>query len=119
MKNYKELDVWIASRKLVKAVYGLILSFLNLDRYSLISPVNRSVVSLPSYIAEGIGGPSDNDTVQFTDIAKGSPFEPEVQKNLAFDLKYIPKDHLDIVLNENASHQKSLNGFINYFKNKK
>ncbi len=98
MKNYKELDVWMASRKFVKAFYGLMLSFLNRDRYSLISPINRNVISLPSEILEGIGRPSDKDTVQFTDIAK---------------------DYLDIVLKENISHQKSLNGFINYFKNKK
>jgi len=119
MKDYTELEVWIASRKLVKIVYGLTSKFPNAELYSLTNQINRSVISIPSNIAEGIGRQSDKETIQFLYIAKGSLFELETQLYLAYDLEYISKDKLDNILNEITSCKKLLNGFINYFKNKK
>lgn len=119
MKNYTDLDVWKIARKLVKTVYSLTSQFPNTEIYSITNQINRSVISIPSNIAEGIGRQSDKETIQFLYIAKGSLFELETQLYLAFDLEYISKDKLDNILEEITSCKKLLNGFINYFKSKK
>ena len=119
MKNYTDLDVWKIARKLVKTVYSLTSQFPNTEIYSLTNQINRSVISIPSNIAEGIGRQSDKETIQFLYIAKGSLFELETQLYLAHDLDYISKDQLDNILEEIISCKKLLNGFINYFKSKK
>lgn len=118
MKNYTELDVWKIARKLVKSVYSITSQFPNSELYVLTNQANRSAISIPSNIAEGIGRQSYKETIQFLYIAKGSLFELETQLYLAFDLEYISQDQLENVLNEITSCKKLLNGFINYFKNK-
>lgn len=119
MKNYTDLDVWKIARKLVKTVYSLTSQFPNTEIYSLTNQINRSVISIPSNIAEGIGRQSDKETIQFLYISKGSLFELETQLFLAHDLEYISERQLLEVLEEITSVKKLLNGFINYFKNKK
>ncbi len=118
MKNYTDLDVWIKARKLVKSVYVLTACFPKAETYNLINQINRSVVSIPSNIAEGLGRQYNKETIHFLYIAKGSLFELETQLFLAYDLEYISEDQLNNVLDEITSNKKLLNGFINYFKNK-
>ena len=116
MKNYTELEVWKFARALVKSVYQLTKHFPNTELYSLTNQINRSVISVPSNIAEGIGRQSDKETIQFLYISKGSLFELEAQMYLAIDLEYIPEDQLNVILEQLTSFKKLLNGFINYFK---
>jgi four helix bundle protein len=70
--NYIELDVWKYSRELVKLVYMLTKSFPKEEVYGLTNQIRRSVVSVPSNIAEGIGRQSNKETIHFLYIAKGS-----------------------------------------------
>jgi len=118
MTNYTELEVWKNARGLVKSVYTLTKRFPNTELYSLTNQINRSVISVPSNIAEGIGRQTDKETVHFLYIAKGSLFELETQIYLAFDLEYISEAELEEILRTITSCKKLLNGFINYFKNK-
>ena len=118
MKDYTELEVWKYARGLVKSVYQLTKNFPNTELYSLTSQINRSVISVPSNIAEGIGRQSDKETIHFLYISKGSLFELETQIYLAFDLEYISEEQLKVILEQLTSCKKLLNGFINYFKNK-
>jgi len=118
MKSYIELDVWIYSRELVRQVYQLIKSFPKEEVYGLTSQIRRSVVSVPSNIAEGVGRQSDKETIHFLDISKGSLFELETQLYLSFDLEYILEEQLKEILEQLSTCKKLLNGFINYFKNK-
>lgn len=119
MKNYIELDVWKNARALVKSVYDLTANFPKTEVYSLTNQINKSVVSIPSNIAEGIARQYDKETIQFLYIAKGSIFELGTQLFLAFDLKYISECQLEEILKVIESCKKLTNGFINYFKNKK
>lgn len=119
MKDYTELEVWIFARGLVKSVYKLTEKFPISELYSLTSQINRSVVSIPSNIAEGIGRQSDKETIHFLYISRGSLFELETQLYLAYDLEYLSKEQLIAILEQVTSCKKLLNGFINYFKNKR
>ena len=116
MKSYTDLDVWNYSRELVKLVYILTKSFPNEELYALTNQVRRSVVSVPSNIAEGIGRQSNKETIHFLYIAKGSLFEVETQLYLSYDLGYISESELKSILEKVVSNKKLLNGFINYYK---
>jgi four helix bundle protein len=115
--NYTEFEVWKYSRELVKLVYVLTKSFPKEELYALTNQIRRSVVSLPSNIAEGIGRQSNKETIHFLCIAKGSLFEVETQLYLSFDLEYISEKELKNILEKVISNKKLLNGFINYYKN--
>ena len=112
--DYKELDIWIQARVLVKTIYVLTKSFPKDEQFSLTSQVRRCVISIPSNIAEGCGRQSNKETIHFLQIARGSLFELETQLILAEDLNYI--SDIDIVLKEIERVKKLLNGFINYYK---
>ena len=114
--NYIELDVWKYSRELVKLVYLLTKTFPKEELYALTNQIKRSVVSVPSNIAEGIGRQSNKETIHFLHIAKGSLYEVETQLYLSYDLSYISEIELKNILEKVISNKKLLNGFINYYK---
>lgn len=82
--NYTDLDVWKYSRELVKKVYLLIKKIPKEEIYGLTNQIRKSVVSVPSNIAEGIGRQSNKETIYFLYIAKGSLQEVETQLYLSF-----------------------------------
>jgi len=112
--DYKELDIWVQARMLVKTVYVLTRSFPRDEQFSLTSQVRRCAISVPSNIAEGCGRQSNKETIHFLHIARGSLFELETQLILAGDLNYI--SDIDNVLEEIERVKKLLNGFIKYHK---
>ena len=114
--NYTDLDVWKYSRELVKKVYLLTKRFPKEEMYGLTNQIRRSVISVPSNIAEGIGRQSNEETIHFLHIAKGSLQEDETQLYLSFDLDYMSKEDLKNILENVISCKKLLNGFINYYK---
>ena len=118
MKSFTELDVWQKSRELVKLVYQLTLLFPKEEIYGLTNQLRRSVVSVPSNIAEGNGRQSNKETIHFLYIAKGSLYEVETQLYLSNDLEYISEEQLKEILEKVISCKKLLNGFIKYYKNK-
>jgi four helix bundle protein len=112
--DYKDLDIWVQARVLVKTVYVLTKSFPKDEQFSLTSQIRRCVVSVPSNIAEGCGRQSNKETIHFLHIARGSLFELETQLILAGDLDFMID--VDNVLKEIERVKKLLNGFINYHK---
>ncbi|MEZ4810554.1 MAG: four helix bundle protein [Allomuricauda sp.] len=113
--DYKELDVWIQARGLVKKVYVFTDSFPKEEQFSLTSQLKRCVVSVSSNIAEGCGRQTAKETIHFLHIARGSLFEVETQILLASDLNLTVLDVTEI-LGEVERVKKLLNGFINYHK---
>ena len=51
LKNYKGLKVWQKSYELCLEIYRITAKFPRVERYGLISQIRRSVVSIPSNIA--------------------------------------------------------------------
>ena len=97
--DYKELDVWVQARALVKSVYELSGTFPKEEQSSLTSQLRRCIVSVSSNIAEGCGRQTAKETIYFLHIARGSLFEVETQILLAKDLSLTGKD-IDEILNE-------------------
>ncbi len=52
LKNYKELNVWQKSYELCLEIYRITAKFPKEELYGLTSQIKRSVVSIPSNIAE-------------------------------------------------------------------
>tara|TARA_E500000318_G_scaffold111714_1_gene131360 strand:+ start:1177 stop:1527 length:351 start_codon:yes stop_codon:yes gene_type:complete len=113
--DYKELDVWVQARELVKRVYELSGTFPREEQFSLTSQLRRCIVSVSSNIAEGCGRQTAKETIHFLHIARGSLYEAETQILLAKDLN-LTTFEIDGILGEIERVKKLLNGFINYHK---
>lgn len=72
VKNYRELIVWQEGIKLAKAVYKLTEKFPRQETYVLADQIRRTVVSVPSNIAEGQAGKTPGDFRRFLHISHGS-----------------------------------------------
>ena len=61
---YKDLEVWKEAMKLVTEVYKLTENYPKSEIFGLTNQIRRSVVSIPSNIAEGTVRYSDKDTLR-------------------------------------------------------
>jgi four helix bundle protein len=73
MRTHEELDVWKNGAELVKKVYIATSGFPKEEMYGLTSQIRRSVVSIPSNIAEGSARKSTKEFIQFLYVA----FKPD------------------------------------------
>src|SRR3974390_2332590 len=70
-QSFRDLVVWQRAMQLTVAVYKLTQEFPREEQYGLTGQIRRSVVSIPSNIAEGQGRRSAGEFRQFLGIAKG------------------------------------------------
>jgi len=115
-QNYKNLDVWKESRKLVSTVYSLAKNFPEEEKFGLTSQIKRASISIPSNIAEGLGRNSKKETRQFVYIAKGSLYEVETQIYLALDLGFLQENQTEEIFNQITTVRKLIIGFIKYLE---
>ena len=113
MNNFKDLLVWQKAIDFTIQIYAELKSFPKEEVYSLTSQIKRSLVSIPSNIAEGAGRGSKKEFNQFLSIALASSFELETQLIIASRLNYIKNDdflkELNHIQNMIAKLKKSLN----------
>lgn len=116
MNRFKELLVWQKAIDLAVEVYRITENLPKEERYGLISQINRSVISIPSNIAEGAGRNTNKDFNNFLGMAQGSSFELETQLIISNRLNYVSKDdfqnietQLEHIQNMIAKLKKSLN----------
>ena len=114
MKTHKDLDVWKRSMDLVTAIYRTTRDFPKEEVYGLTNQMRRSVVSIPSNIAEGASRNSKKEFIQFLYIALGSVSELETQILIAQNLAYLQKS--EVFLNNIEAIKKMLNGLIHSLK---
>ena len=118
LKNYKDLKVWKKSYKLSLEIYRMTAKFPTEEKYGLTSQIRRSVVSIPSNIAEGYGRKTTLDYVRMLYISYGSVCELETQILLAGDLKLIEKGDLDTLKENIAEIERMLKALIKSLENK-
>lgn len=93
-QNYRSLRAYQESKELVKQVYELLKKFPKEEQYALCDQLRRSVISVPSNIAEGMGRYSTKEQVHFLEIAFGSLMEVSAQMDVACDLAYVTNEDL-------------------------
>ena len=92
--SFEKLNVWKEARKLVVAVYQLLDNFPKFENYALCDQIRRSIISVPSNVAEGTGRMSPKEKLHFIEISYGSLMEAYNQLIIASDLKYITEESL-------------------------
>lgn len=90
--NYRKMIVWQKAMNLTEAVYVAIRKLPPAELYALSAQIRRSVVSIPSNIAEGAGRNTDNDLRHFMTVARGSATELETQLMICEMLNYLDSD---------------------------
>jgi four helix bundle protein len=118
LKNYKDLKVWQKSYKLCLEIYRITTKFPKEERYGLTSQIRRSVVSIPSNIAEGYGRKTTLDYTRMLYISYGSVCELETQILLSGDLDLIEKTELSILIKDIAEIERMLKALIKSLENK-
>ena len=118
LKNYKDLKVWQKSYELCLEIYRITSEFPKEERYGLSSQIKRSVVSIPSNIAEGYGIRTTLDYVRMLYISYGSVCELETQILLAGDLGLIENGELFTLKKDIAEIERMLKALIKSLENK-
>ena len=108
IESYRDLIVWQKAMELVTVVYGVTEKFPKAEVYGLTSQIRRSVVSIPSNIAEGRRRGSRKDFRNFLLHAYGSGAELETQIEIAKQLNV-----------NQSSITKSINGNCDYRSGKR
>ena len=106
MNNFKELNIWKDAMQMAKDIFVLTKQFPADEKFGLISQINRSVVSIPSNIAEGCGRSSKKEFRHFLAVALGSSYELETQLILAQSFGYINEEKLKELQTEINKNQK-------------
>ena len=114
MHNFENLQFWKRSMILAKNIYLLCSKINNDEKFGLISQIKRSVVSIPSNIAEGSGRNSNKEFNHFLAIALGSSFELQTQLILTKELELLEANEVDYLIVE----LKELQRMMYTFKNK-
>lgn len=119
MRDFKELDVWKESHKIVLEIYTQTKGFPKEEQFGLISQMRRSAQSIPTNIVEGCGRSSEKDFLRFCHISMGSASELEYQLILSYDLKYINPSDFERLSSQLITLKKRLNAFMQYLKSQK
>lgn len=110
MYAFENLNAWQEARKMVVSVYRLLDSFPQIEKYALCDQIRRSIVSVPSNLAEGSGRTSSKEQLHFYEISYGSLMEAYNQLILAVDLNYISESDLVNIRPQIDNVARMLNG---------
>jgi four helix bundle protein len=92
-KGFRDLIVWQKSKGLAILIYQITNKGAWNKDFSLRDQARRSVVSIPSNIAEGDERDTDRDSIRFFFIAKGSLAELRTQMEIVFNIGYLSKEN--------------------------
>lgn len=109
MRDFRKLEVYEEAMMLVKAIYKLMEQFPQQEKFGLSSQIGRSVVSIPSNIAEGAARSSEKEFRRFIEMAIGSSFELETQLRIALELGFIESYKWESCHSDLQTLQKRLN----------
>ncbi|HZW77459.1 MAG TPA: four helix bundle protein [Flavobacteriaceae bacterium] len=111
MHNFRELKIWQRSMDLAEEIYRLTAQFPNEEKWGLRSQLRRTVVSVPSNIAEGAGRNTDGEFKQFLGIANGSASELGTQLELSLRLGLATREIIQPLLDEVDEIQRMMYSF--------
>ncbi len=96
LRSYKEFTVWQKSMDLAVEIYRLVKILPKTETYALSDQMRRTVVSIPSNIAEGQGRNSTREFIKFLAIARGSQSELETQLQLCVRIGYVDESEISV-----------------------
>ena len=114
LRKHHNLIAWQRAIELVNDIYLETNNFPKREMYVLSMQMRRSVISIPSNIAEGAARNSDREFVNFLSIARGSLSELETQVIISKNLGYL-RDNSNL-LNKISDVYGLINGLMNSIK---
>jgi four helix bundle protein len=110
MQRFTELRIWQRSHQLALDVYRLTATFPQHEQYGVVAQVRRSVISIPTNIAEGAKRQSQLEYARFLNIAEGSLAETESLLRLSRDLELTTGAALDPLVQEAEELSRMVHG---------
>ena len=98
MGDFRKLQVWQKSQRLVTAVYQVTGTLPSQERYGLCSQMRRAAVPVSANLAEGCGRMGDVELRRFVRISLGSLAELECELLVANNLQYVNTQSVDDIL---------------------
>ena len=92
--GFEKLNVWQNARRFVFKIYKLTEKFPQSEKYCLCDQLRRSVVSVPSNLAEGSSRLTGKDRAHFTTLSYSSLMEVLNHLYLSLDLNYLTAEEL-------------------------
>jgi four helix bundle protein len=115
---HTKLDIYTNTRKLVAACYSAIAAFPIEERYGLVQQIKRAALSVHLNLAEGCSRKAPGERKRYFEIARGSVIEIDAALDIAVDLNYTTKEHLQTVGESIINCFGSLTGLIKSTENK-
>ncbi|WP_027386574.1 four helix bundle protein [Chryseobacterium gregarium] len=116
MHNFEKLIFWQKSIELAKEVYIICSDLPKDEKFGLVSQIKRSVVSIPSNIAEGAGRNNDREFYHFLGIANASSFELQTQLILTRELGLLNAEKVNGLISNLNEIQKMIYSFKSNLK---
>ncbi len=111
MHNFKKLKIWNEGISLVSDSYKLTKTFPDLEKFGLVSQMNRCAISIPSNIAEGSSKSTNKHFSKYLEDSLGSAFEWETQLIIAFNENYLSEDQFEELEYKIKQLQKMISSF--------
>ena len=115
-KQFEDLQVWLESRRLAKAIYQLTATFPFCKDYRFCSQIQASAGSVMDNIAEGFERENNKEFIQFLYIAKGSCGEVRSQLQRAKDVGHISEEDFLTYRRVTLELSSAISGFIHYLR---
>lgn len=116
--SFEKLLAYKNARKLVVCVYRLMSKFPQVEKYALCDQLRRSIISVPSNIAEGSGRMSIKEKIHFLEIAYGSLMEAYCQLQISQDLGYLTEEDVQSVKDQFFDCSRLISGLKKSFEAK-
>ena len=116
LKTYRDELVWQKAMLLVNKVYSCTQTFPENEKQVLTKQLKRSVISIPSKIADGYGLHENSDKKKSLTIALGALYELQTQLEIALNQTYMRKEVFDILYQDSRDIERSLHTMIKRLK---
>ncbi|MBL3546017.1 four helix bundle protein [Chryseobacterium sp. KMC2] len=116
MHNFEKLVFWQKSIELAKQVYIICAELPKDEKFGLISQIKRSVISIPSNIAEGAGRNNDSEFYHFLGVANASSFELQTQLILIKELELVNLETVNSLISNLNEIQRMIYSFKSNLK---
>ena len=114
--SYKNLNVYQDAKAFVVAVYKLLDSFPDSEKFALCNQIRRAAISATSNIAEGVSRTSNKEKIHFLEIAYASMMEVDSQLDVSIELGYITIEQYELINKQINNIGRQLSVLRNKYK---
>ena len=113
---FQNLDIYQLGKSLAMETYKFTKSFPYEEKFCLINQMNRSAISIPSNIAEGVSRKGKKDKIHFLNIAFASLMELVCQAEISNELGYLSREELCDFTHKAKNFVVKLHNYITYLE---